>query len=57
MVYLVIEDKRYHSTAKSMETVNGLELDKEQVGDIVISSYRGAPYKAEILFIRGMYYA
>ena len=42
-----------------METVNGLELDEEQVktGDVVIWSYRGAPYKAEILFIHGMYYA
>lgn len=54
---LCLEDnKRYCSTTTSIETVDGLEVDEEEVktGDIVIWSYRGAPYKAKILSIHGM---
>lgn len=55
---LCLEDnKEYISTAKDMETVEGLEIGGEEmnVGDYVIWQYRGAPYKAQVLAIHGMH--
>ena len=54
---LCLEDnKEYISTAKDMETVEGLEIGEEMnVGDYVVWQYRGAPYKAQILAIHGMH--
>ena len=55
---LCLEDnKEYISSAKDMETVDGLEVRGEEmeVRDCVIWHYRGAPYKAHILAIHGMH--
>lgn len=56
---LCLEDhKEYLSTAKNMETVDGLEVAEEELrtGDVVVWQYRGAPYKAEIQAVHGMQY-
>ena len=49
---LCLEDnKQYCSTVTALETVNGLEIEEENlcVGDEVIWQYRGAPYKTDSL--------
>ena len=52
------DNKEYCCMANSLETVDGLEVDEDavQCGDLVIWSYRGTPYKAEVLSIHGKHY-